>query len=299
MTATAAVALAAILDGLVGELPRSLHPVAWFGRGVGPFDRDWTRPRLVGVLLATLLPLAAGLLAGGLVLVAVAVDTWVGAAVAGLVLFSTASLRMLLVEADAVVRATAEDLPKARRRLQNLAGREADGLSPGELRSAAVESLAENLADGLVAPLSAFAAGALLAGLPGAAAAAAWLKAVNTLDSMLGYRTKPVGWASARLDDIVMFVPARATAILLAIAGLSPSAIIGARGGAREPASPNAGWPMATMAGLLDVELRKPTRYAINSDAALPTVEDADFAGRIAGRAGVLAVCVAGVAAWF
>lgn len=299
MTATVAVAFAAILDGLVGEFPGSLHPVAWFGRLVGAIDRDWPRPRLAGTVVATLLPLGAALLAGGLVLAGAAVDPWAGAIVAGLVLFSATSLRMLLDEAAAVNRASSGDLTRARSRLTNLAGRDADDLTAGEVRSAAVESLAENLADGLVAPLFGFVVGALIGGLPAAAAAAAWIKAVNTLDSMLGYRARPLGWASARLDDAVMFVPARATAVLLAVAGLSPAVLARARDGVREPASPNSGWPMSTLARLLDVELRKPTRYVINPDAGLPTTADAVRGRQITRRAGVFAMSLAGVAAWF
>jgi adenosylcobinamide-phosphate synthase len=137
------------------------------------------------------------------------------------------------------------DLARAREAAPALVGRDLGALSPGELRSAAVESAAENLADGLVAPLLAFVLGAQFS-LAAGAAAATCVKAVNTLDSMLGYRSKPVGRTSARLDDAVMWLPARASAVLLAVAGRDPGALVRARTWRRAPASPNSGWPMAT-----------------------------------------------------
>lgn len=298
LTAAGAVALAFALEAAFAEPPASLHPVAWFGRAVAPFDREWTHPRAVGALVAVVLPLAAAVLVGSLVALAGRVDARVAASVAGLALFATTSLRMLSAEARAVVAATETDLDAARDRLQSLAGRDAGGLSAGELRSAAVESAAENLADGLVAPLLAFAVGAAVS-LPVAAAAAAWVKAVNTLDSMLGYRSKPVGTASARLDDAVMWVPARVSAALLALAGLDAGALARAREHAGAPPSPNSGWPMATLAAVLGVRLAKRDVYDLPLGGAFPTVAESRRGVRVVGIAGALAYALAaGVVAW-
>ncbi|MFB6169556.1 MAG: cobalamin biosynthesis protein, partial [Haloarculaceae archaeon] len=151
MLGAAAVALAALLDWLAGELPRRLHPVAWFGRLVAPLDRVWRHPRVVGALGALALPLAAAAVVGGAVWLASVRSPPVGAALAGLALFTTTSLRMLLDAAGSVVAASESDPAAARADLPALAGRDPSGLSAGELRSAAVESAAENLADGLVA----------------------------------------------------------------------------------------------------------------------------------------------------
>jgi adenosylcobinamide-phosphate synthase len=294
--AAGSVALAAGLDRLVAEPPAALHPVAWLGRALGPLDRPWSRPRFVGAVVALAVPLVAAAVAAGSVSLAARVDPFGGAAVAGLVCFVCTSRRMLLDEARAVVAASERDLPAARERLRALAGRDADALTAGEVRSAAVESAAENLADGLVAPLAGF---ALLAptSLPLAAAAAAWIKAVNTLDSTFGYRSNPMGWAPARLDDAVMWAPARASAGLLALAGGAPGAIRSARPLASEPASPNAGWPMATLATLLGVRLEKPGTYRLDGGSALPTRAAADRGVGIVGRAGWLAFGLAGVIA--
>jgi adenosylcobinamide-phosphate synthase len=298
VTATAAVGLAFALDLAVEEPPTRVHPVAWFGRAVAPFDRAWRSPRLVGVALAVVLPLLAAGAVALLVLGASRVDPAAGAVAAGLALFVTTSLRMLVGTAGDVVAATGgDDLSAARDRLPALVGRDPSDLSAGEVRSAAVESAAENLADGLVAPLAAFAVLAPVS-LALAAGAAAWVKAVNTLDSMLGYRSKPVGWASARLDDAVMWLPARASAVLVAAAALAPGAVSAGRTWAHAPPSPNSGWPMATLAAALDVRLSKPGVYALNDDGALPTVAEAERGVTVVAVAGALAYLLAGVVAW-
>jgi adenosylcobinamide-phosphate synthase len=295
LPAAGAVALAALLDRLVGELPTRVHPVALFGRLVTPFDREWRFPRLVGALVALVLPLSAAALVGGLVTLAGGVGPLAAAPLAGVALFVTTSLRMLLDEARAVVDLADEDLPAARDRLRSLAGRDADALDAGLVRSAAVESAAENLADGLVAPLSAFALGALV-GLPVAAAAAAWVKAVNTLDSMLGYPGKPHGTASARLDDAVMWLPARLAAGLIAVAVPDPETPWRARRWVARVDSPNSGWPMGTLAAALGARLEKPGAYVLNDVGRLPDGGTARRGVSLVARAGWLAWLFAAVA---
>jgi adenosylcobinamide-phosphate synthase len=293
--AVGALALAFALDAALAEPPARIHPVAWFGRAVQPFDREWRTPIPTGAAVAVVLPLGAAAVVGGVVSLGGRIHPLVGAALAGLALFSATSLRMLLGEARAVITVTAEDLPAARERLRSLAGRDASDLSAGEVRSAAVESAAENLADGLVAPLLAFALGAAVS-LPVAAAAAAWVKAVNTLDSMLGYRSKRVGTASARLDDAVMWLPARLTALLVAGAALAPGSLTRARTHASAPPSPNSGWPMATLAAALDVRLAKPGAYDLRLGADFPTAEQSQRGVRVVRTAGVLAYVLAAAA---
>jgi adenosylcobinamide-phosphate synthase len=297
VTAAAAVGGALVLDLACEEFPGRVHPVALFGRVVGRFDRSWSRPRAVGVGVALALPLAAAALAAALTALSLRTHAVLGGVVAALALFSTTSLRMLHVAARDVVDRSDEDADAARRAVRALVGRDAAALSPGELRSAAVESAAENLADGLVAPLFAFALGAQVS-LSAAVAAAVWVKAVNTLDSMLGYRSKPVGWASARLDDLVMWVPARLSAVLIAAAVRSPGALVTARAWSDAPPSPNSGWPMATLAAAIDAELLKPGVYDLNPDAALPDSERATAGVRLVSVAGLLAFAMAGVVAW-
>ncbi|WP_049911128.1 CobD/CbiB family cobalamin biosynthesis protein [Halorubrum lipolyticum] len=307
----AALAIAVALDLALAEPPARVHPVALFGSIVGRFDRSWSHPRSVGVAVAVGLPLGAAAIAGGIVAVA-AVPTAspvLPVLLAGALLFTAVSLRMLLATTAEVVALTETDPDAARRSVRALAGRDATELSPADLRSAAVESAAENLADGFVAPLSGFALGATVGlaaaptvGVAGAetalplaagVAGAVWVKAVNTLDSMLGYRSKPVGWASARLDDAAMFLPARATAGCLAVAAGSLDALRRAASWARVPESPNSGWPMATAAAALDARLEKPGHYVLNPDAGPPGVVDAERAVRLVGVAAGVAVALA------
>jgi adenosylcobinamide-phosphate synthase len=292
--AAAVVALALVLDALASEFPEGLHPVVLFGRVVGRVDRAWSRPHAVGILFALVLPLLAATAVGGITAVAFLTHPFVGIAVAGVALFSTVSLRMLLDTAAEVITLTGSETEEAKTAVRALVGRETDGLSPAELRSAAVESAAENLADGLVGPLLAFAIGAQLSVSVGVAAAA-HIKAVNTMDSMLGYRSKAVGTASARLDDVLMWVPARVTAGLLALVSLDPGTLWEAQQWAREPPSPNSGWPMATIATIGDVRLVKTEAYTLNPGADLPTVERARACVRVVGVAGVLAFVLTGV----
>ncbi|WP_277540144.1 CobD/CbiB family cobalamin biosynthesis protein [Haloarcula laminariae] len=287
------VLVAGALEALVGEPPTRYHPVAWFGRLVAPLDREWARPLAVGALGAFALPLAA---AGAVAAAVVLAGTWSAlsaAALAGAALFLSTSLRGLLAAAAAVVADSDTDPDAARDGLLALAGRDASALSPGQLRSAAVESAAENLADGLVAPLSAFvvaAAVAAVAGVPAlpvAAAAATWVKGVNTMDSMLGYPDKRVGTPAALLDDAVMWLPARLSALVLAVALVDLRSLARTREWLDGVPSPNSGWPMGVAAAGLAVRLEKPGVYVLNPEAGLPDT--------MAARRGVRAVAVAGV----
>lgn len=333
----APIALAALLDRAIAEPPEWAHPVVLLGCVIDRIDRQWPTPRLVGLTVALVLPLGAGAVVALLVL-----GIWAGVTAVGFspfgalaaatlatggILFTTISLRLLLRTARDVIGLSASDPDRARRALRALVGREAGTLSPAQIRSAAVESAAENLADGLVAPLVAFVGGVLLGGavvgsglidaFVGAEATlgpatfldvgpravvvallalgtggAMWLKAVNTLDSMLGYPHKPIGWASARLDDLAMWLPARVCAVVLALATGDLRALLGAWGPAQIPASPNSGWPMATLATALGVELSKPGHYILECGPALPTVPDAQRGTRIVARAGWLSVFI-------
>jgi len=215
LTTLSVIGLAFSLDLLLGEPPTAAHPVAWFGRLVDALDREWSETergqRYAGIALAVLAPLVPRRYRRRYRPAATTFHPTAGGVAAALVLFLTTSLRSLLELTADVVAATESDLETARERVRGLVGRDTSTLSAGELRSAAVESAAENLADGLVATLLPFAVLAPVS-LPAAAAVAAWVKGVNTLDSMLGYPSKPIGTGSARLDDLVMYLPARLAA---------------------------------------------------------------------------------------
>jgi adenosylcobinamide-phosphate synthase len=222
----------------------------------------------------------------------------------GALLKPALSLRALLAAGHEVEDALRRGaLADARRLLAwHLVSRDTSQLSASEVAGAAIESLAENLSDGFVAPVVWHAA----LGLPGAYVH----RFVNTADAMLGYRTPELEWfgkAAARTDDALNLVPARLTALLVALAaplggGSTCAAFRIARADGWRPASPNAGWPMAAMAGALGVRLDKraprtgarPRRaaflYVLHATGRAPAVPDLARARRIVGAAAGLAV---------
>ena len=173
---------------------------------------------------------------------------------------------MLKTEVCAVESALAESLPAGRERLRWLVSRDVAQLSNTEVRESAIETLAENLNDSVIAPIFWF----VLLGLPGAAL----YRFANTADAMWGYpgvyQGKNWAWAgkwAARVDDVLSWIPARLTAmLLLLVAGAAGWRNAGRlRAQARQTPSPNSGWPMAAMALVLDIGLRKPGVYVLNA----------------------------------
>ena len=180
----------------------------------------------------------------------------------------------------------------ARYSLRGLVSRDASELSEPLVAAAAIESVAENTTDSFIAPWLAFA----LLGLPGAFA----YRAVNTLDSMIGYRGKYeyLGKASARLDDVLNLIPARISAFLLLLAGLISGRSV--RQGwqtvmreRRVTASPNAGWTIAAMSGLLGVSLEKPSHYLIGGEYREPNAAAIGRAVRLMYIVGALGTAAA------
>ena len=228
----------------------------------------------------------AALVAAGVVMSAAmagAVDAAVGrmadpyAGIArGITLKPALSLRPLLSAGREVQTALeAGQLNDARRLLStHLVSRDTRDLSAAEVAGAAIESVAENLNDSVVAPLLAFRFGGL--------AAAYAFRMINTADAMLGYHTTELEWfgkAAARADDVVAFIPARLAATLICCAapgggGSARSAAVTAVRDARLTASPNAGWPMAAMAGALGIRLTKRSHYTLNAAGRDATPQD-------------------------
>lgn len=280
--------LALAFDLGLGELPATGHPVivgGWVidrlaGKPTGRNGRDLARGTL-----AVALP-TAGVWAVGR-LVERRGRGVVGLAVAAWLLKSSFALRGLLDAGARVAQALGnDDLDEARGALSWLVSRPVKDLDRAHICSAAIESLAENLADSYVAPLVAYAVG----GLPVAMA----YRVVNTADAMLGYHgeLEYLGKAAARLDDLVNVVPARLTAAAIAASapavGLSGRGAVRAMGDAGRTSSPNAGWPMAAAAGAIGVWLEKPGTYRLGAGAA-PDVVHIAAARRLIFAAAALA----------
>lgn len=248
------------LDLILGD-PRWLpHPVKLIGRLAAaleaPLRRRIPNARVAGVAVVAIVLAVTGVIAFALVRCAAALHPVAGDVVSILLLYTAFATRDLAQHAHDVYRALKNnDLPEARRRVSMIVGRDTATLDEREIVRATVESVAESLVDGVTAPLFF----AVLGGPVGAML----YKAVNTLDSTFGYKDERYihfGWASARLDDVANFLPARLTAPLVAVAaallGHSPirSLRIWLRDG-RKHASPNAGLSEAAVAGALGVQL--------------------------------------------
>ena len=261
----ATVAVAGVIDLALGEPPNALHPVAWLGRFVTLLQRWWPRGRprlelLYGASM-TVATVVAAFGTGVLLVMAVrALPLWAALPIAAGALKLTFALRDLVGAGRQVQRALADDVAAARASLPALVSRDPN-LEPPLIVSATVESLAENLSDSVVAPLIFFA----LFGLPGAFA----YRAINTMDAMIGYHGEYeyLGKAVARLDDVVNWVPARLTGLLLVVVAASrrsASAAWTAVCRQRRPSpGPNKLWTIAPMAGALGVRLEKRGAYAV------------------------------------
>lgn len=258
MTAHAALLSAAlVLDAVLGE-PRVVwdrlpHPAVLMGRVVGWCDRRFNqgeRRRLKGAL--TILALSAAAIALGAGLAALPGGPVIEALGAAILL----AQKSLVQHVAAVAVGLRASLDEGRRAVSMIVGRDVTALDEAGVARAAVESAAENLSDGVVAPAFWF----VLGGLPGII----FYKIVNTADSMIGHRTDrhgAFGWAAARLDDVLNWIPARLTALLIALvrfdAGVLATAV---RDGPRHR-SVNAGWPEAAAARALGLALSGPRSY--------------------------------------
>lgn len=305
MTFAVSMLLALLVDALLGWpgwlFRRIGHPVTWLGRLIARLDRALNRNgqgrarrRIMGVITVMVVVTAAGLPA--LAAVLLVPDGWGRVVICGLLAWPFVAARSLHEHVAAVARPLqAKDIDAARSAVSMIVGRDPSQLDEAGIARAAIESLAENASDGVVAPLF----WGLVAGLPGIVA----YKAVNTMDSMIGHRSarhEDFGKAAARLDDLLNLVPSRLTGLLVAAAGPHPRAAVAAmRRDAGRHRSPNAGWPEAAMAGALGVRLSGPRVYAegiadepwLNGDAPDPAAGDLARGLRIFRRA------MAGVAA--
>lgn len=313
--------LALVFDCILGEPPDAFHPVVWMGKLITLLERmipvaSNTLSILAGAGIALLVP---SLFAAAAWLVALELRELgeIPYLLAGALLLKTTFSVSGLGQAAQLTRGFLEagDLDAARRSLGRLVSRDTKTLTEPLVAAAAIESVGENTTDSYIAPWLAFA----LLGLPGAFA----YRAVNTMDSMIGYHGKYEysGKASARLDDLVNLVPARLSAMLLLgagmVTGLFRRATSGNHGtghiedlsvrrgwrimlrdhGLTE--SPNAGWTMSALSGLVGVVLEKPGHYLIGRDLRRPVAADIGLALRLAyltaALGALLALCLLAV----
>lgn len=246
-----------LLDLVFGDPIGLPHPVVWFGKmiGWGEHRLNHGSHRMVkgAVLAVTLIVLVFGLWT---LVCWVIPNQWVVCALDIVVVFYCLAGTTLIREVREVFLALDRSLDEGRRQVARIVGRDTSQLTAQEVRTAALETLAENLSDGVIAPLFWFA----LLGTPGMLA----YKMVNTLDSMIGYRTeryKDFGCWAARIDDVANYIPARLTALLMVVATGRLSLLKFVWRNGRRHASPNSGYPEAALAGILNCRFGGPHYY--------------------------------------
>jgi len=288
----ATVLAAVVLDLVLGD-PRALpHPVVAIGRMISclenPLRRLFKNVRLAGVVLLVTTVGVTYAVAALAMKAAYAISPDAGFVVGLYIAWVSLAARSLHVESGKVVKALESgDIPRARTALSYIVGRETAQLDEPEIVRGAVETVAENTGDGVIAPLFFL----MLGGPPLAIA----YKAVNTLDSMVGYKNDrflDFGWASARFDDLANYLPARLTGLLMVIA--APLCALSGSGAwrimrrdCRSHSSPNSGFPEAAAAGALGVRLGGANRY-FGKLVDKPTIGDASVPLSLAAYGGVV-----------
>lgn len=244
--------LAYSIDMLFGELPCK-HPVVWMGEFISAFERRFYRDRIsAGAVLVISLIIVTLLISFSLVYLSSLLPLWLGLPL--LAVCASTGLAMNMLHTSVAALLTSENPKQV---IRYLVSRDTEAMTETEIYKAGLETWAENLSDGVIAPLFYL----VLFGLPGIAV----YKAINTMDSMIGYKTSRYfyfGKAVARLDDVANFIPARLTALLLvALSNNKQQAwqCIWRDGGKLE--SPNAGYPIAALAGGLGVGLGGDAMY--------------------------------------
>ena len=246
-------------DLLLGDPQHWPHPVKVFGHAIGKTEKVLNRgsQRLLKGLFLVAVLISTVFLALHCLTAVLLPHPWLWYPAASLLVFWGLANRNLIDEVKAVDKALSEGgLPAGRRQLSMIVGRDTSCLDEIQVRKAALETLSENLSDGVIAPLFYY----LVGGLP-----LMWTyKMVNTLDSMLGYKSERYrlfGRTAARLDDVANFVPARLTALLMVLVSGSVRALRFLFRYGHRHASPNAGYPEAALAGILDLRFGGPATY--------------------------------------
>ena len=244
------------LDLWLGDPIQLPHLVVGFGKLIAKGERVWNKGKgrlWKGALMAIILVVATFVISDCLLGILPGV---LHTLVSALLIFYCMAGTTLIREVREVFRAVDRSLEEGRVQVARIVGRDTSELSAQEVRTAALETLAENLSDGVIAPLFWYA----LLGVPGMLA----YKMVNTLDSMIGYRNeryKDFGCFAARLDDVANYLPARLTALLMILASGRISLIKFVWKYGNQHASPNSGYPEAALAGILDCRFGGPHHY--------------------------------------
>ena len=239
-----------LTDALLGDPAWLPHIVVKFGWLISNAERWFNKGahrHLKGALTALFLIGCTYILFWWFIPFCYGLNGWLGVCVSAIFIFYFLAGKTLIKEVRMVFEAVDESVDKGRRQLSRIVGRDTAQLDAQEIRTAALETLAENLSDGVVAPLFWY----MLLGVPGMAA----YKMINTLDSMIGYKTeryKDFGCWAAHIDDVANWIPARLTALLMVLSAGRPGLLRFVHKYGRQHDSPNSGYPESALAGILD-----------------------------------------------
>lgn len=248
-----------ILDKILGDPMWLPHPVVGFGNTIHFFEKRLNKgehKKLKGALTALFLVIAVFCISWLAIYVLYSFHNTIGVIVSSIAVFFCLAGKTLINEVRMVFAAVDRSLEEGRTQVSRIVGRDTSQLTAQEVRTAALETLAENLSDGVIAPLFWF----CLLGVPGIMT----YKMINTLDSMIGYkneRYKDFGCWAAHIDDVANYIPARLTALLMVMAAGKPSLIKFVTKYGKCHASPNSGYPEAALAGILDCRFGGPHSY--------------------------------------
>lgn len=248
-----------LMDCVLGDPMGLPHPVVGYGRLISFFEHRWNHGqnrKLKGMLMTVLLVAGVATVVWGVLVMARNLSVWLEVVLSAVLVFYCLAGKTLIDEVQAVFRETDISLERGRKQVARIVGRDTSELTAQEVRIAALETLAENLSDGVVAPLFWY----MVAGVPGMMA----YKMVNTLDSMVGYkneRYRNFGCFAARLDDVANYIPARLTALLMVLVSGRWSLLAFVKRYGRQHASPNSGYPESALAGILDCRFGGPHVY--------------------------------------
>lgn len=239
-----------LADALLGDPAWLPHIVVKFGWLISTAERwfnEGAHRRLKGALTAIFLIGCTYILFWWFIPFCYGLNRWLGVCVSAIFIFYFLAGKTLIKEVRMVFKAVDESVEKGRKQLSRIVGRDTANLDAQEIRTAALETLAENLSDGVIAPLFWY----MLLGVPGMAA----YKMINTLDSMIGYKTeryRDFGCWAAHIDDIANWIPARLTSLLMVLSAGRPGLLRFVHKYCRQHASPNSGYPESALAGILD-----------------------------------------------
>lgn len=250
MTSVISIIAGWIADRLLGDPERLPHPVVLFGKVIAAGEHRLNKGnhrKIKGAVMSLSLTIVTFAITAAILLAAERLSDIVAIVIQAVLIFYCLAGQTLIKEVKGVFKALDTSLDCGRKQVSRIVGRDTSQLTDNEVRKAALETLAENLSDGVIAPVFWL----IILGVPGMVA----YKMVNTLDSMIGYRTeryKDFGMMAARTDDVANFIPARLTALLMVLVAGRPSLLKFVAANGRKHASPNSGYPEAALAGILN-----------------------------------------------